>query len=96
MILKPCQADAKCIATERQALVAFKQGLTDPSGRLSSWEGEDCCKWDGISYNNRTGYVIKLDFRNPFKLTYGRVADSEARKKPCLGGEINPSFVSLE
>ncbi|RVW24316.1 hypothetical protein CK203_098672 [Vitis vinifera] len=40
--------------------------LTDPSGRLSSWVREDCCKWRGVSYYNRTGRVIKLKLGNPF------------------------------
>lgn len=33
---------AGCMKKEREALVRFKQGLEDPSGRLSSWIGEEC------------------------------------------------------
>ncbi|PRQ58429.1 putative leucine-rich repeat-containing, plant-type [Rosa chinensis] len=37
-----------CIAEERKALLKHKQGLKDPSGQLSTWVGEDCCKWTGV------------------------------------------------
>uniref|UniRef100_F6HAB4 Leucine-rich repeat-containing N-terminal plant-type domain-containing protein n=1 Tax=Vitis vinifera TaxID=29760 RepID=F6HAB4_VITVI len=55
-----------CLEVEKEALLKFKQGLTDPSGRLSSWVGEDCCKRRGVSCYNRTGCVIKLKLGNPF------------------------------
>ncbi|GKV51220.1 hypothetical protein SLEP1_g57889 [Rubroshorea leprosula] len=42
-----------CIERERQVLLAFKQGLVDNYGVLSSWGSEeqkrDCCKWRGVS-----------------------------------------------
>ncbi|BBN67732.1 disease resistance family protein / LRR family protein [Prunus dulcis] len=53
-----------CIDIERKALLKLKQGLTDPSGRLSSWVGEDCCKWSGVGCNNITGRVNRLDLSN--------------------------------
>ncbi|CAL2271437.1 unnamed protein product [Prunus armeniaca] len=46
-----------CIDIERKALLKLKQGLMDPSGRLLSWVGEDCCKWSGVGCNNITGRV---------------------------------------
>ncbi|KAK7842668.1 receptor-like protein eix2 [Quercus suber] len=78
----------KCIHTEREALLSFKKGLTDPSGRLSSWVSEDCCQWRGIECNNKSFHVTKLDLRNAFKLfTY--VDDSKTTRycNSCLGGK---------
>ncbi|RVW45055.1 Receptor-like protein 12 [Vitis vinifera] len=89
--LKPgcCHGDhhrAASIDTERVALLKFKQGLTDPSHRLSSWVGEDCCKWRGVVCNNRSGHVIKLNLRS--------LDDDGTDGK--LGGEISLSLLDLK
>ncbi|KAJ7949606.1 putative Leucine-rich receptor-like kinase family protein, partial [Quillaja saponaria] len=50
----------KCIDRVKQTLLKFKHGLT--GSNLRSWESEvDCCRWEGISCNNRTGNVITLN-----------------------------------
>ncbi|XP_051140142.1 receptor-like protein EIX2 [Andrographis paniculata] len=56
--------EARCIAKDREALLAFKGGLTDDDddghGMLSSWEQQkDCCSWYGVQCSN-AGYVIGL------------------------------------
>ncbi|URD85550.1 LRR receptor-like serine threonine-protein kinase, partial [Musa troglodytarum] len=73
-----------CRETERKALIDFKRGLHDPSDRLSSWVGEDCCAWEGVGCSNISGHVIKLDLRN------------SRRCKRALRGDITPSLRSLQ
>ncbi|KAM7263757.1 hypothetical protein ACFE04_001440 [Oxalis oulophora] len=85
---------AKCINTERQALLAFKAGLTDPSGRLASWIGDECCKWSGVQCKNQTGdHITMLHLRNLFGATGG---DLTAYQKSCLGGNGNISSSLLK
>ncbi|KAJ1269434.1 hypothetical protein BS78_07G211600 [Paspalum vaginatum] len=50
-----------CIAAERDALLAFNSSITDPHGRLSSWQGENCCDWSGVRCRKKTGHVVQLD-----------------------------------
>ncbi|XP_059656568.1 receptor-like protein EIX1 [Cornus florida] len=90
-----------CIDTERKALLAFKQSLTDPSGRLSSWTGQDCCQWSGIGCNDVSGHVVKLDLRNLFPSSSEGIASTAqgnmtAYERSFLGGEINPSLLELK
>ncbi|XP_039173775.1 receptor-like protein EIX1 [Eucalyptus grandis] len=70
--------NVSCIGIEREALLKFKDNLTDPSRRLWSWTGEDCCKWQGVTCNEKTSYVLKLNLRNP----------CDGLEKCSLGGKI--------
>ncbi|KAK3419961.1 hypothetical protein EUGRSUZ_G00734, partial [Eucalyptus grandis] len=78
--------NVRCIATEREALLKFKQNLTDPSRRLGSWTGEDCCKWEGVKCSEKTGHVSKLNLRN-------LCDDLESCN---LGGKIHPALNELK
>ncbi|CAL4987446.1 unnamed protein product [Urochloa decumbens] len=54
---------ATCIPQERNALLAFKRGITsDPEGLLVSWQegGGDCCRWNGVLCSNHTGHVLEI------------------------------------
>ncbi|KAF8650350.1 hypothetical protein HU200_063968 [Digitaria exilis] len=84
-------ASASCIAHERDALLAFKHGVTsDPAGLLSSWQSQggghgdlDCCRWSGVQCSNRTGHVRKLRLIG-------------AGTGAALVGQISPSLLGLE
>ncbi|OAY79419.1 DNA-damage-repair/toleration protein [Ananas comosus] len=78
-----------CMEVERNALLTFKSGLVDPQNLLSSWEGEDCCKWRGVACSNTTGHVVKLNLRNR------NSCDIFIEECLCLSGEINPSLLLL-
>ncbi|XP_065626579.1 receptor-like protein EIX2 isoform X6 [Quercus suber] len=74
------ESNVSCNEKDKQALLNFKQGLSDPFGVLSSWsDQEDCSTWDEVVYDNKTGQVTKLH------LNYWG-----------FGGEISGSLLQLE
>ncbi|XP_024316704.1 receptor-like protein EIX2 [Brachypodium distachyon] len=77
-------AGSLCIPLERDVLLDFKAGLTDPGNVLSSWRGADCCQWTGVVCSNRTtgGHVVTLQISGLY--------DSQA-----VGGEIRSSLLTL-
>ncbi|CAL4992368.1 unnamed protein product [Urochloa decumbens] len=74
-----------CLPRERDALLAFKQGITnDTINLLASWRrGQDCCQWTGVTCSSKNGHVIKLDLNRTYH-------------DPALVGQISPSLLSLE
>nr|GME12027.1 receptor-like protein EIX2 [Ipomoea batatas]GME20268.1 receptor-like protein EIX2 [Ipomoea batatas] len=90
---------ASCVEGERIALHQFKESLIDISIRLSSWNGFDCCEWEGISCSSTTGHVLKLDLHNPtpypddIENYYDRLPSNYSSN--ILGGEINYSLINL-
>ncbi|KAJ9158610.1 hypothetical protein P3X46_024175 [Hevea brasiliensis] len=69
----------QCIDNEREALVMFKVGFTNPSNRFSSWVADEaCCKWSGVGCQNRTGHVLTLDLHsyNSSEVVQGQLRES--------------------
>ncbi|KAM4099896.1 hypothetical protein ACB094_05G027400 [Castanea mollissima] len=55
-------SNTTCSEKDKQALLSLKRGLTDPLNRLSSWsDQEDCCRWDRVRCDNKTGQVTELN-----------------------------------
>ncbi|KAM3747259.1 hypothetical protein ACB098_05G021800 [Castanea mollissima] len=77
-----CKAESNvtCNEKDKQALLNFKQGLSDPYGGLSSWsDQEDCSRWNGVVYDNKTGRVTEVGLSGLM-----------------LSGEISDSLLQLE
>ncbi|XP_030466019.1 receptor-like protein EIX1 [Syzygium oleosum] len=49
-----------CFEEERDALIQFRQNLSDTSHLLSPWNGEDCCRWTGVKCDQVNGHVVML------------------------------------
>ncbi|CAM0149275.1 unnamed protein product [Urochloa decumbens] len=77
-----------CIPRERDALLVFKAGLTDPDNLLSSWQGQDCCQWDGVQCSNQTGHVVKLD-------SYSLIGVGADQPMGTIGGEVSSALLEL-
>ena len=93
----PGVGDAKnisCPEGERQGLLEFKRGISDPYGRLSSWGSEDekrnCCNWEGIHCSNQTGHVVQLHFNR-----LGSMISSSLLELPYLYIYIKPKPLKL-
>ncbi|XP_022929097.1 receptor-like protein 12 isoform X2 [Cucurbita moschata] len=76
-----------CIQKEREALLQFKRGFWwDPSHRLASWNGTNCCNWYGVGCNQTTRHVIKIDLRSN-RLDYS---------SPLFNNSIDSSLLELK
>jgi hypothetical protein len=80
----------KCIQSERQALLQFKDGLSDPYDMLSSWMTADCCEWYGIGCSNLTGHVLMLDLHGDFDYS-----SNDDGNKFYISGDIHKSLLEL-
>ncbi|KAJ0520003.1 putative non-specific serine/threonine protein kinase [Helianthus annuus] len=49
-----------CFEHERLALLKFKHSFTYDYGILSSWVGNDCCRWERVMCDGVTGHVESL------------------------------------
>ncbi|XP_021800992.1 probable LRR receptor-like serine/threonine-protein kinase At1g34110 [Prunus avium] len=83
------------IERERQALLAFKQGLVvDTRGQIvSTWgtsegQNKDCCTWKGVYCSNQTGQVVELQLGSQ-SLQVLNLTDNQ------LEGDITNSFSEL-
>ncbi|PWA78535.1 leucine-rich repeat protein [Artemisia annua] len=85
------QDDVLCKATERSALIQFKNKLIDRANRLSSWSGNDCCSWSGVVCDNFTGHVLEIRLRGPDYTD----DELEEASKQMLGGNISSSLIKL-
>ncbi|CAL5367032.1 unnamed protein product [Camellia sinensis] len=90
-----------CSKTEKQALLKFKQDLKDPSNRLSSWAGDNCCQWSGVVCDNFTGHVHVIHLPYNYSDADCHYNGSYSEYEACwrhhqLGGKINPSLLDLK
>uniref|UniRef100_A0A0E0F6S4 non-specific serine/threonine protein kinase n=1 Tax=Oryza meridionalis TaxID=40149 RepID=A0A0E0F6S4_9ORYZ len=87
----PLQATTACVPRERDALLAFKRGITsDPLGLLTSWKEDDhdCCRWRGVTCSNLTGHVLRLHLNGGYDLDRFELVG--------LVGEISPQLLHLD
>ncbi|KAK1369059.1 leucine-rich repeat receptor-like protein kinase PEPR2 [Heracleum sosnowskyi] len=91
-----------CTDAERSALLDVKSLLIDPSNRLDTWQGDDCCIWKGIECSS-SGNVVSLDLRNPnpesFLVNLNSElipASSSVSKSTAIQGKISPSLFTLK
>jgi len=89
-----CSFNIRCNQQDMHALFNFKQGVTDPSGLLSSWSTKlDCCEWKGVICNNITSRVTGITL--PCSTTLPSYRDDED-KSHCLTGSIYLSLLLVE
>ncbi|XP_074318353.1 receptor-like protein EIX2 [Silene latifolia] len=81
-----------CHEAEREALLKFKQSLTDRTNRLSSWKGKGCCDWEGVGCHNVTAFVTHLHLPTP-----GCASDFGYYESyyTLTASKLNPSLIEL-
>ncbi|GLT31721.1 hypothetical protein SLA2020_064370 [Shorea laevis] len=88
-----------CYEAEREVLLNFKSHLLDPSNRLSSWQGQNCCSWHGIRCSDSL-HVTTLDLRNPNPERFiinknSELVSTSDSNFTAITGTIPPSLFSL-
>ncbi|WOL09004.1 LRR receptor-like serine/threonine-protein kinase FLS2 [Canna indica] len=83
--ISKCASNGDCAAEELQAILQFKRGLVDPLNLLSSWRGQSCCQWRGLSCDNNS--IISIDLHNPYPNTF---------EFWNLSGRVDPSLLQLK
>ncbi|WOH09480.1 hypothetical protein DCAR_0728937 [Daucus carota subsp. sativus] len=60
--LSKYDSHVRCIESERDALLVFRQSVANEYDQLQSWKKEenDCCEWKGVGCDNHTGHVTHL------------------------------------
>ncbi|XP_078149673.1 uncharacterized protein LOC144544990 [Carex rostrata] len=62
-IKPPTLTEAHCLPDQRHALIKLEQGFN--TTELQSWNAStDCCIWDGITCDEKTGMVTALNLTN--------------------------------
>ncbi|GAU18478.1 hypothetical protein TSUD_366610 [Trifolium subterraneum] len=90
-----CETKVTCNQKDKQILLCFKQGLTDPSGMLSTWSHkEDCCEWRGV-HCNINGRVMNLSLPCSTNDDFV-IIDGKTNKTQCLSGKIHLALFELE
>ncbi|MCD7451822.1 hypothetical protein HAX54_013535 [Datura stramonium] len=94
---KTHHSNVTCSENDQKALTEFKNGLIDDSNRLSSWTGQNCCKWDGVFCDEKTGNVVKLDLSYKNYFLDGEIPQRvlDNHMKNFLGGIQIPPFFGL-
>ncbi|KAJ4961387.1 hypothetical protein NE237_021297 [Protea cynaroides] len=78
-----------CTSQDLMGLTRFKAAIhVDTSGRLETWVGRHCCKWDGVYCNNRTGRVSEI--RLP-----GFLSTDDFIAQTQMEGWLSPSITLL-
>ncbi|KAM3290578.1 receptor-like protein EIX1 [Capsicum chacoense] len=96
LLTNTTEGKVRCGESERNSLLRFKQSLTDPSDRLASWVGKECCIWKGVFCDIQTGNVISLDLNDRTSNCYmKKMGYLIPGNSTCLGGNISPALLEL-
>ncbi|XP_057826137.1 putative leucine-rich repeat receptor-like serine/threonine-protein kinase At2g24130 [Cryptomeria japonica] len=52
-----------CLLEERNYLLDFKEAVVDKYKSLDSWQGLNCCMWNGVGCDFHTGHVTRLELQ---------------------------------